>query len=100
MKKTAFLVSLAILVVSVPMAFAFWAQAGEPGMTERRLVYVEGENQEVIRLRIGDMVEIRPFDYPVVPKYLGASLQVQTDGDRCLEYIGQSSASLADESEG
>lgn len=76
--------------------------AGEPApaVIVRRMICVTGEHGDVVRLKAGDMLQVRPFDYPVVPKYLGASLAVEAREGHTLEYIGQSSTGLPAESEG
>lgn len=55
-----------------------------------------GKPDQEIVVNVNDMVRITPFTYPVTPKFLDAKLDVQLEGDRSIELIGQSSGVSTD----
>jgi hypothetical protein len=68
-----------------------FGESKRPGNVQRRVLQIVGPGvgDQPIVVSSGDMLEIIPFTYPVVPKFLGAKLVIQLDGDRTIEEIGQ-----------
>lgn len=65
---------------------------GKACMQKRDLVSVgPGECDKVIEVGVADMLQLTPFRYPLIPKFLEVKLKVELKGDRVLEPIGQTS---------
>lgn len=55
-----------------------------------RLLFVgQGKPPDPIKLKVGEVLQIEPFTYPVIPAFLDATLKAHLTGDRALELIGQ-----------
>lgn len=73
-------------------------QENQARLISRRLLHVTpGVHRGVIHLHIGDMLQIEPFELPVTPKFLSATLRLRTVGARSLELIGQSGSTNSHE---
>ncbi len=62
-------------------------------VVERKLLYVEGARGARINMRVGDVLQVQPFSFPVIPAYLNAHLSVDAGGDATVVPIGQLVAS-------
>jgi hypothetical protein len=59
-----------------------------PGKTvEKRLTYVEG-NVPKLTLAPKDVVQVQPFNYPLVPDFSQATLKVEITDDNVVGFIG------------
>jgi hypothetical protein len=95
---------MTLVVVGVCSVTFFWgprkemqsaADLGAVESREYRLLYIgPGQPREPIELQVGDMLQIAPFTYPLVPDFVNASLKVQIKGAHALELIGQASTSV------
>lgn len=84
------LVGCAASVSIVTAVTMLWGHTLRSEIEERRLVIVHGRSSdEVIRLRVGDVVQFRPFSLPVTPDFLDARLEVKLEGQQVLQEIGQ-----------
>ncbi len=61
----------------------------EPATVEKRLLCIVGAHRQEISLRVGDVVQVEPFTFPVIPAYLDAKLVVHVADDSLLGTIGQ-----------
>lgn len=87
----------AILVIMsllwLPLAGLNATKKQRVAMQEKRMLVLSEPSEGKIHLRVGEMLQLSPFSFPVTPKFLGASLKIELSGDRALELIGQSDVS-------
>jgi hypothetical protein len=70
--------------------FVTIAQGPSAKVEERRLIYIgQGSIESPIPLRIGEVLQVRPFSYVLQPELEEASLKVKLTGDSVLAYVGQ-----------
>jgi hypothetical protein len=86
-------------VIGVVAAATFSGdQPRKTTIEERRLIVIRGgSTDEIIRVRVGDVVQFQPFSLPVIPAFLEAQLRIELDGQAVLEEIGQLTAPSAKE---
>ncbi|MGP0065728.1 MAG: hypothetical protein ACLQGP_19250 [Isosphaeraceae bacterium] len=89
--RTVLLIVLVAAGASTTRMSLGWGQGGDDNpMEERRLVVVgEGRHERPIVMRVGEILQIRPFSYRVTPDLLGATISVKLEGERVLDLIGQ-----------
>jgi hypothetical protein len=92
-RKTVSVTALALVfgsVVAVFMASSGFGQV-KHGEVQRRTLWIVNPGDRFVSVSSGDMVQIIPFSYPVVPKFLDAKIQAKLLGDRSVEFVGQAS---------
>ena len=59
-------------------------------MEERKLIYVgPGPYRDKIELVVGQVLQVRPFRFPLVPPFEDAELRARLRGEGVLHYVGQ-----------
>src|SRR5262245_56251585 len=91
------LVTASCVVALGVASYSIWVHAqGEIQPVPRQHVLLSigpGNYEGPIHIRVGDMLQVDPFTFPVVPEYLDSQLKVDLEGDRVLDPIGQRASS-------
>jgi hypothetical protein len=89
-----------------PLQRLFWigllggAACGAPGLLTggsrendvpeyRRMLFVAGPPHSPITARVGEVIQIQPFSFRVLPGFEAARLLARLEGGRVLDYIGE-----------
>jgi hypothetical protein len=73
----------------------------QANMEERKLVYIGvGQHTGTVSLDVGQILQVEPFRYPMVPPFEDARLTVRLRGDLALHFVGQSPSPATKEGRG
>ena len=72
------------------LTITFPVKAQMAKVEERRLVFIgEGTPPELIKIKVGEVLQIQSFKLPVAGAFQDATLKIQLEGDISLQFLGQ-----------
>ena len=91
MSPSRFLIAgLVLSVAALILPLAVGSQKADEGTVERRLIIADAEDcDRPIGIKVGEVLQVSPFQLPVIPKFLDAEVDIRLSGDRVLGVIGQ-----------